>query len=61
MRRVTWVRVSLLAVNVAVVVYLLWLIGEKAAERARRRHAIPSQHRNSENQYRARVIPYSKF
>lgn len=35
-RRVTWVRVSLFAVNVAVVFYLLWVIGEKAAERARK-------------------------
>ncbi|HUY95151.1 MAG TPA: DUF2127 domain-containing protein [Terracidiphilus sp.] len=43
-RRVTWVRVGLLAVNTAVVIYLLWVIGEKAAERARRRHAIPSEH-----------------
>lgn len=39
-RRVTWMRVSLLAVNTAVVIYLLWVMGEKAAERARRRHAV---------------------
>lgn len=38
-RRLTWVRVSLLTVNVAVVIYLLWVIGEKAAERARARQA----------------------
>jgi uncharacterized membrane protein (DUF2068 family) len=43
-RRVTWVRVSLLAVNIAVVIYLLWVIGEKAAERARGRHAAAKQH-----------------
>ena len=42
--RLTWVRVSLLVINTAVVVYLLWVIGEKAAERARRRHARSSQH-----------------
>lgn len=41
-RRVTWVRVSLLVINVAVVIYLLWVIGEKAAERARR-HALAAE------------------
>lgn len=39
MRRLTWVRVGLLVVNCAVLIYLLWLIGEKAAQRARQRHA----------------------
>lgn len=38
MRRLTWVRVGLLVVNCAVLIYLLWLIGEKAAQRARLRH-----------------------
>jgi uncharacterized membrane protein (DUF2068 family) len=42
-RRITWVRIGLLVVNIAVVVYLLWLIGEKASERARARHAVPSK------------------
>lgn len=42
--KVTWVRISLLVVNIAVVIYLLWVIGEKAAERARRRHAAANQH-----------------
>lgn len=42
-RRVTWVRVSLLAVNTVVVIYLLWVIGEKAAERARHRQAVAGQ------------------
>ncbi len=40
MRRLTWVRVSILAVNVGVVIYLLWIIGEKAAHRARRKRAM---------------------
>jgi uncharacterized membrane protein (DUF2068 family) len=44
MRRLTWVRVSLLVVNVAVAVYLLWVIGEKAAQRARRRSTPERQH-----------------
>ena len=43
-KRVTWVRAGLLVVNAAVVVYLLWVIGEKAAERTRRRHAKASLH-----------------
>lgn len=43
-RRLTWVRVSLLVVNAAVLVYLLWVIGEKAAQRARRRHTEARQH-----------------
>lgn len=43
-RRLTWVRASLLLVNIAVVIYLLWLMGEKAAERARLRHATPKRH-----------------
>lgn len=38
-RRLTWVRVGFLVINIAVVLYLLWVIGEKAAERARHRHA----------------------
>ena len=42
-RRLTWVRASLLVVNVAVVIYLLWLIGERAAERARRRNTTAEQ------------------
>jgi len=42
-RRVTWVRVSLLTVNTAVVIYLLWVIVEKAAERTRRRRATANQ------------------
>jgi uncharacterized membrane protein (DUF2068 family) len=44
MRRLTWVRVSLLVVNVAVVIYLLWVIGEKATHRARRRRNPEPQH-----------------
>lgn len=36
LRRVTWVRVSVLAVNVAVLVYLFWLLGERAAQRRHR-------------------------
>lgn len=44
-RRVTWVRVSLLAVNSAVLIYLLWVIGEKAAQRARSRRAAIRQRR----------------
>lgn len=35
--RVTWVRVGLFLANVAVLVYLVWLLGERAAHR--RRHA----------------------
>ncbi|MFP5234961.1 MAG: DUF2127 domain-containing protein [Acidobacteriota bacterium] len=36
LRRVTWVRVSVFAVNVAVLLYLFWLLGERAAQRRRR-------------------------
>jgi uncharacterized membrane protein (DUF2068 family) len=35
-RRVTWVRVSVFAVNLAVLVYLFWLLGERAAQRRHR-------------------------
>ena len=38
-KRLTWVRCSLLALNTIVVIYLLWLIAERAAERARRLRA----------------------
>lgn len=38
-RRLTWVRVGLLVTNVAVLLYLIWLLGERAAQR-RRRHAV---------------------
>jgi uncharacterized membrane protein (DUF2068 family) len=36
-RRVTWMRVSLFLANVAVLLYLFWLLGERAAQRRRRR------------------------
>ncbi len=37
-RRFTWMRVSILAINVAVFFYLLYLLGERGAARARARH-----------------------
>ncbi len=39
LRRMTWVRVGLFAANVAVLVYMFWLLGEGAAQRRRRRAA----------------------
>lgn len=36
-RRVTWIRVSVFAVNATVLLYMFWLLGERAAQR--RRHA----------------------
>lgn len=42
LRRVTWVRVSVLAVNAAVLLYLFWLLGEGAALRRRRAAARQS-------------------
>jgi uncharacterized membrane protein (DUF2068 family) len=38
-KRLTWVRCTFLAVNLFVVGYLLWLIGQRAAQRARHRLA----------------------
>ena len=40
LRRLTWVRVSVFAANLAVLLYLFWLLGERAAQR-RRRHTPP--------------------
>lgn len=41
LRRVTWVRVSVFAVNVAVLLYLFWLLGERAAQR--RHRVVPTR------------------
>jgi uncharacterized membrane protein (DUF2068 family) len=42
-RRFTWMRVSILAINVAVFLYLLYLLGERGAARARARHVARDQ------------------
>ncbi|UWZ82110.1 DUF2127 domain-containing protein [Occallatibacter riparius] len=42
-RRVTPVRVSLLAINLVVLGYLLYLVGEKGARRAKERHAFTNK------------------
>lgn len=34
-RRITWLRVGLFGINLAVVFYLIWVIGEKAAQKRR--------------------------
>lgn len=39
LRKLTWVRVSLFVANLAVLLYLIWLLGQRAAQR-RRRHAL---------------------
>jgi uncharacterized membrane protein (DUF2068 family) len=39
-RRLTWVRAGLFALNVAVLLYMIWLLGERAAHR---RHARTSR------------------
>lgn len=42
LRRVTWVRVSVFAVNATVLLYMFWLLGERAAQRRHR----AATHRN---------------
>jgi uncharacterized membrane protein (DUF2068 family) len=37
-RRFTWMRIGILAINVAVFLYLIYLLGERGAARARARH-----------------------
>jgi uncharacterized membrane protein (DUF2068 family) len=37
MRRLTWIRVGLLVTNILVLVYLIWMLGERAANRRRAR------------------------
>jgi len=37
MRRLTWMRVGLLVANVLVLLYLIWMLGERAAQRRRER------------------------
>lgn len=44
LQRLTWVRVSLFAANAAVLLYMFWLLGERAAEK-RRRHAAAAMQR----------------
>lgn len=40
-RHLTWVRISLFVGNLAVLFYMFWLLGERAAQRRRRRSAHP--------------------
>jgi uncharacterized membrane protein (DUF2068 family) len=42
MRRLTWMRVGLLVANILVLLYLIWMLGERAAQRRRERTA-PAQ------------------
>jgi uncharacterized membrane protein (DUF2068 family) len=35
MRRLTWLRTGLFVINLVVLIYLVWMLGEKAAERRR--------------------------
>jgi uncharacterized membrane protein (DUF2068 family) len=42
MRRLTWLRVGLLAANILVLLYLVWMLGERAAHR-RRIQAAPAK------------------
>jgi uncharacterized membrane protein (DUF2068 family) len=39
MRRLTWMRVGLLVANILVLLYLIWMLGERAATRRRERAA----------------------
>ena len=39
MRRLTWVRMGLLVANVLVLLYLIWMLGDRAAHRRRSRAA----------------------
>jgi uncharacterized membrane protein (DUF2068 family) len=41
MRRLTWLRVGLLAANILVLVYLVWMLGERAAHRRRAKTPLP--------------------
>lgn len=38
-RKITWVRAGLLVTNIAVLIYMIWLLGERAAQRRRTRAA----------------------
>lgn len=42
MRRLTWMRVGLLVANILVLFYLIWMLGERAANR-RRAQALPAE------------------